>query len=485
MLDAELVLINKQVKIATSNFMIALEKTQPDVIYKVCLEILKQYSFYNAFIATADAPKIYMQQFWYTITYDLTAKAYFFTMGDQVFEVNADLLYNSLRITPKDPDHPFTLPTPEKEIISFTNQLGCTNVDFADLIWEEFKYQIASRLVSKQKQELMPLLRFTKLIVKSILSQNDQIYKRPISFHHVIKLDPTLGNLKFKNKGIKDPVFRMPILELMLNDNIKATAKYSEYLGKLKGSKPVKATSRGKGFLTKQGVEIAVKRVCVPKRRRSKTIVEEVRQSKEIAKDVDSEETDKEPPVRRPTSVVIGGEVRRESDEEGVDHSKKGSGEGYRVTLEVPDELTLKRSNEGAGVIPEVLDDLSDYSNTSSFDSEFIVEDISSDESDVTKKADESNKMDDEKAKEEHVRNQGENEQAGDAQAEVHAFEPQSEKPETTKVSSSRTLSSTEFTSQFLNDNPDVNINEVLKDPVKPKVQSMVDIPVQQVKLTE
>ncbi|GKE11412.1 hypothetical protein Tco_1414963, partial [Tanacetum coccineum] len=455
LIDVELVPINEQVKIATSNFRIALKKSQPDVIYK----------------------------FWYTITYDLTAKAFFFIMGDKVFEANADLLRNALSITPKYLDHPFTLPAPEKEIISFINQLGwkataydrprfpmlqllwgmvtCTNVNFVDLIW------------------------FTKLIIKYILSQNDQVSKSPLSFHHVIKLDATLGNLKFKNKGIKDPVFRMPILELMLNDNIKATAKYSEYLGKLKGSKPVKATSRGKGFLTKQGVEIAVKRVCVPKRRRSKTIVEEVRQSKEIAKDVDSEETDEEPPVRRPTSVVIGGEVRRESDEEGVDHSKKGSGEGYRVTLEVPDELTLKRSNEGAGVIPEVLDDLSDYSNTSSFDSEFIVEDISSDESDVTKKADESNKMDDEKAKEEHVRNQGENEQAGDAQAEVHAFEPQSEKPETTKVSSSRTLSSTEFTSQFLNDNPDVNINEVLKDPVKPKVQSMVDIPVQQVKLTE
>ncbi|GJV85971.1 hypothetical protein Tco_1525869 [Tanacetum coccineum] len=80
-------------------------------------QILKKCSFYNAFIATEDTPKIYMQQFWYTFTYDLTAKAYFFTMGDQVFKVNADLLCNALRITPKDPDHPFTIPTPEKEII--------------------------------------------------------------------------------------------------------------------------------------------------------------------------------------------------------------------------------------------------------------------------------------------------------------------------------------------------------------------------------
>ncbi|GKA28119.1 hypothetical protein Tco_0714287 [Tanacetum coccineum] len=53
--------INDHVKIGMSNFRIALEKTQPDPIYKVCLEIPKQFSVYNAFIATADAPEIYMQ----------------------------------------------------------------------------------------------------------------------------------------------------------------------------------------------------------------------------------------------------------------------------------------------------------------------------------------------------------------------------------------------------------------------------------------
>ncbi|GKD53990.1 hypothetical protein Tco_1287377, partial [Tanacetum coccineum] len=67
------------------------------------------------------APKIYMQQVWYTIAFDLTAKALFFTMGDKAFEVNVDLLCNALSINPEDLDHPFTLPAPEKEIISFIN----------------------------------------------------------------------------------------------------------------------------------------------------------------------------------------------------------------------------------------------------------------------------------------------------------------------------------------------------------------------------
>nr|GEY98486.1 hypothetical protein [Tanacetum cinerariifolium] len=124
----------------------------------------------------------------------------------------------------------------------------------------------------------------------------------------------------------------------------------------------------------------------------------------------------------------------------------RGSSEGSGVTSEVLDELTLKSSNEGARVIPEVPDEPTD----------------------------ESKKIDVEKDEEEHDGNQRGNQQAGDAQAEGHASKTQSENPKATKVCSRMTLSSVEFTSQFLNDNPDVTVNEVLKDSIEPEVQSMI-----------
>ncbi|GJS61663.1 hypothetical protein Tco_0656447 [Tanacetum coccineum] len=161
----------------------------------------------------------------------------------------------------------------------------------------------------------------------------------------------------------------------------------------------------------------------------------------------------------------------------------KGSSEGSGVTLEVPDKLTLKRSNKGSCVTPQVPDKPSDHSSISSSDSEFVVKDILSDEADVIEKADEAKKAETEKdtkeqvtdyqaGEEEHGDGQGDNEQVGDAQADIRMTKPLVEKPETTKVSSSLTLSSGEFTSQFLNDNPDVTINKVLKDSVEPEVQS-------------
>ncbi|GJS36832.1 hypothetical protein Tco_0535214 [Tanacetum coccineum] len=319
----------------------------------------------------------------------------------------------------------------------------CNNVDFVGLIWEDFKYQIESKKTSKQKKELLPFSRFTKLIIKYILSQNDQISNRPHS-----------GNMS---------------LSLM------------KPLAKSKGSKLVK--TRGKGLFTKKGVEVAVERVNIHKRRRSKIVVEEVGQSKEVADEVDSGETkedDEEPLVkRRTTGVDIGRESYRESEKESLDHSKKLKGmeilseatqfkidlkkdkranrnvfilqqrlrdscEESSVTLEVPDELTRKSSNEGAGVTLEVPDDPSDNSSSSSSDSEEVVEDISSNEADDTMKADEVKKPDIEKDTKEQI--------AKEHVAKKQAEEEEHEKPEATLISSTHTLSFAEFINQYLNE---------------------------------
>ncbi|GKA93434.1 retrovirus-related pol polyprotein from transposon TNT 1-94 [Tanacetum coccineum] len=88
--DAALVSVNEQVKISISNLRIALEKIQPDVIFK-----------------------------------ELSTQKFYFTMGDQVIEVNEDLLRNALNITLKDFEHLFTPLAPEKDIIRFVNQLRC------------------------------------------------------------------------------------------------------------------------------------------------------------------------------------------------------------------------------------------------------------------------------------------------------------------------------------------------------------------------
>ncbi|GJX71140.1 hypothetical protein Tco_0308311 [Tanacetum coccineum] len=342
-LDEELVPVDDQVRIGLSNYRIALEKSQHDVIYKVCLAILKQ------------------------------SMTYFFTLDDQIFEVNADLIRDALRITPK--------------------------------------------------------------------------------------IDATLRNLKFTNKGAKDPIFGMPIPMMMLSEEIKASKDYLNYLAKSMGTQPVKV--KGKGFLTKKGVEIVVETIRIPKKRRA---------------------------------------VHTESDEGTLDHSKKlksveTMSETARYLLEMKQARKARKQDfilkqrpkgpgEGSSMASEVPIGPSGSSSSSSSDDE--IEDISSDkersEANDTEKANaekaEADKAEEENTREEqHVDGQGGNEQAGDVQAEVHVSEPQTEKPATILISSSLTLSSAEYGNQFINDNPDVSIKEVLKDPAEMEVQSMVEIP--------
>ncbi|GKD35294.1 hypothetical protein Tco_1250803, partial [Tanacetum coccineum] len=390
------------------------EKSQPDVIYKIYLAILKQYSFFNAFIATVDALEIYMQQFWHTVTYDLTAKTYFFTLDDEIFEVNADLLCNALRITPKVSDHPFTLPPPEEEIISFIIQLGYTGS------------LTKGRLQVLTDQELL-CFKFYKE-----WSQNNHISKRLQSYHHVIKIDASLGNQKFTTKGAKDLVFGMPIPMVMLSEKFKTSEDYLNYLAKYMGTQPIKVN--GKGFLTKKGVEVVVET---------------------------NEDDDEEPQLtrRRQTSVVIGRAV----------HTEKASKQDF-ILKQRPKGL-----GEGSSAEPEVPKGPSGRSRSSSSESGDEIEDKSSDEERFeaydTKKA-KAEKAKEENAREEqHVDGQGGNKQAGDVQAEVHVFEPQTKKPATTLIISGLTLSSAEYGNQFINDNPNVSINfEVLKDPAEIEV---------------
>ncbi|GJU60340.1 hypothetical protein Tco_1238106 [Tanacetum coccineum] len=371
--DVALVHVNEQVNISISNLRIALEKIQPNVIFKACLEVLKQQSFYNAFIANIDVPEIYMQQFWYTITQELSTQKFYFTMGDQVIEVNEDLLRNAFNITPKDLVHPFTPLAPEKEIIRFVNQIGCVT-----------PIKIISALRTNDMQ--LPWRTFMTMINRCLTGKN--------SGHD----RPRLTMLQLK--GLKDPGYGMPITDVMFNKVIMASTDYSEYLAKSTGSTPAQVTCQGKGLLTKDGVEFTVKT----------TNEEEVK-----------------PLVRcRFTEVSIGSEAyqRTANEEERVDHSKKlkgletlsiaaqlkldmkkaqkaskddffiqqhskGLGEGSSVTPEVPNVHILKCTNKGAGRTLEVLDEPSDASSSSSFDSEIAVEDISSDEEKVTKKPDE------------------------------------------------------------------------------------------------
>ncbi|GJR61474.1 hypothetical protein Tco_1503636 [Tanacetum coccineum] len=140
-----------------------------------------------------------------------------------------------------------------------------------------------------------------------------------------------------------------------------------------------------------------------------------------------------------------------------------------------------KSPGEGFGMAPEVLDRPSGSSSSSSSKSKdregFLPTDdeANPDKSDLEKKTKDAQEAD-EQAREEQVMY----ELTGNIQAKDSIPEPQVEKLAVPHPSSSVTLSSTEYGNQFINDNPDVSLTNVLKDQAEIKIQSMVEVLVQQ-----
>ncbi|GJZ21523.1 hypothetical protein Tco_0558562, partial [Tanacetum coccineum] len=294
--DEQIVPRSQWLIIGKSNLLFNSQKIQKNPIFQISVDILKNTNFFRAFTASASVPAIYMQQFWNTMKYDEKTGVYSCQVDEQWFDLSADLLRKALAITPVIPAHPFELPPSGNAVIDFVNELGypepveivsnirvnyvfqpwsailtlinqCltgktsgsdkprhpvlqilwgivtqTNVDHAELLWEEFTQGIqtffshkASHKASLKdpKKKVTPLLipygRFSKVIIYYLASKNN-IHRRPDSAVHHTGDDFILGNLKFVPKGETVEVFGMAIPDPLITEAIQQSSYYPKYL---------------------------------------------------------------------------------------------------------------------------------------------------------------------------------------------------------------------------------------------------------------
>ncbi|GJW95020.1 hypothetical protein Tco_0174692 [Tanacetum coccineum] len=294
--DEQIVPRSQWLQIGKSNLLFDAQKIQKNPIFQISVDILRNTNFFRAFSASASVPAVYIQQFWNSMKYDEKTGVYCCQVDEQWFNLSADLLRKALDITPVDPAHPFELPPTGDTVIDFVNQLGypepvefvsnirvnyvyqpwrailtlinqCltgktsggdkprhpvlqmlwgivtqTNVDHAELLWEEFTQGIqtffshkASHKASLKdpKKKAVPLLipygRFTKMIIYYLGSTSD-VHKRPESPCHLPGDDFLLGNLKFISKGETNEVFGMAIPKQLITQAIQQSSYYPKYL---------------------------------------------------------------------------------------------------------------------------------------------------------------------------------------------------------------------------------------------------------------
>ncbi|GJR60373.1 hypothetical protein Tco_1502535 [Tanacetum coccineum] len=233
------------VPIGKSNYVLDLQKKKKNLIFQISVDILQNTNFFRAFTTSASVPAIYTQQFWNTLTYEAKTGAYSFELDETRFVLDANLMREALEITPIDQAHQFVSPPsvnnlsqPWRAILSMINQcltgktlghdrprypvlqmlwgiITSFNVDYAELIWEEFVQAIHTFLTDKanlgsptkkgkkDKAHVIPYCRFTKLIICH-LGRTNNIHQRSTSSFHLAEEDLRLGNLKFVPKGEED-----------------------------------------------------------------------------------------------------------------------------------------------------------------------------------------------------------------------------------------------------------------------------------------
>ncbi|GKF28032.1 hypothetical protein Tco_0094374, partial [Tanacetum coccineum] len=170
------------------------------------------------------------------------------------FILYANLLRESLEITPIDQPHQFMSPPSGDAIMDFVNKLGYTeelhfmsrmtvnnlyqpwraillmiNQSIQTFLADKANMGIATKKDTEIKPHAIPYCRFTKLIIY-YLGRTHNIHQRSTSPFHLAEEDHKLGNLKFVPKGEKVEVFGKQIPKELITDNIRNVPYYNAYL---------------------------------------------------------------------------------------------------------------------------------------------------------------------------------------------------------------------------------------------------------------
>ncbi|GKA85015.1 hypothetical protein Tco_0806669 [Tanacetum coccineum] len=339
-LDDELVAPENRLKIGKSNLrLISNLKSKPTL--QVALDALRLTPFYNAFEITADVPKIYMQEFWVTVSRH----------------------HSSLRFKLNGKKPPL-----EKEILSFIRDLGHTGeikflsdvnvnhmhqpwrsfaaiinkclsgktttleslhlsraqilwgvyhnktIDYVYLLWEDLVYQVENKNSKKNNDMYYP--RFTKVIVNYFMAKDQAIPRRNKMFWHYARDNFMFTIVRVISKHQDTQVYGDILPHHLTNQAMLESEAYMTYRAYAtdKAAKIKQSTTKLKGF----------------------TVLSEVALSEADQIKLATKRSKKE------------------------FHSSHASGSGNEVDIQskVPDEQqhTLSGTNEGAGNKPEVPD---------------------------------------------------------------------------------------------------------------------------------
>ncbi|GKD13036.1 hypothetical protein Tco_1197443 [Tanacetum coccineum] len=233
---------------------------------------------FKAFTISADVPKIFMQQFWYTIKKVPDTDSYEFLLANKKCTINAEVFRIILDICPRVEGVNFVDVLDDDTTLTFLIDLGYkgplnrhTNmfVDHMHQPWRTLAAIINKCLSGKtasnalkidhwkekrSRCENMPYPRFTKIIINHFLKQHKSLTNLNHKHYQTIKEDGLVSRLKFVRNGEDYQEYGLPIPDVMLTDAIKHSESYQMFI-KYLTNHILPKKSRGKGSKGKKTVK--------------------------------------------------------------------------------------------------------------------------------------------------------------------------------------------------------------------------------------
>ncbi|GKC75479.1 hypothetical protein Tco_1126253 [Tanacetum coccineum] len=254
-LDLELVPNEKRFEIGKCNRRLTRGMKLREPTFQVVLDAITLTPCYPAFLITADVLEVYMHQFWNSVyKHD---NFYRFKLDKKKrFKLTLEIFRDIFQICPRVQGRDFdVLPTKEETVglSGKTNGLDKLrlsraqilwgmyhqkNVDYMELLWEDFIYQINNRAYKKQDKMYYP--RFTKVIIHHFLTQDKTLSWRNKIGMHTSKNDYLITTLRFVSAKEATQTYGAVLPECLTNTEMKETKAYKIYMGFSIGSTPPK-----------------------------------------------------------------------------------------------------------------------------------------------------------------------------------------------------------------------------------------------------
>nr|GEU55982.1 hypothetical protein [Tanacetum cinerariifolium] len=112
------------------------------------------------------------------------------------------------------------------------------NVDYVELLWEDFTYQINNRGYKKQEKMFYP--RFTKVIIHYFLTKDKTVSRRNKICMHTSRDDYLINTLRFVSTNKESQIYGARLPKYITSLEMRETKAYKTYLGYTIGVTPPK-----------------------------------------------------------------------------------------------------------------------------------------------------------------------------------------------------------------------------------------------------